>query len=70
MAEEAVEDFFNLDLPCPDFIKNCALLRNDYTVALQNLNATGCSECQKNALKMHFIRIITHNKDIPILTIK
>jgi hypothetical protein len=56
-----VDEFFNFELPCPSFIKDCEALRNDYRVALENLNATGCSECQKNALKAHFIRIITES---------
>jgi hypothetical protein len=56
-----IDEFFNLELSCPSFIKDCEVLRNDYRVALENLNSTGCSECQKNALKAHFIRIITEN---------
>ena len=54
-----VEDFFNFEHPCDNSIRDCNALRNDYRVALENLNSTGCSECQKNALKAHFIRIIT-----------
>jgi hypothetical protein len=65
----SVDDFFNLEVPCDCSIRDCVVLRNDYRVALENLNATGCSECQKNALKMHFIRIITE-KDIAVLPIK
>jgi len=55
----SVEEFFNLEIPCDCSIRDCEVLRNDYRIALENLNSTGCSECQKTALKAHFMCIIS-----------
>lgn len=46
------ESFFQLDEPCP--VPGCAELRVQYKTALDKLNSSGCSGCQKAALTRKF----------------
>ena len=54
-------DFFDLNLPCPESIKNCMDLRKQYIEALQSISApgVGCSKCALNRIKAKFIDIIS-----------
>lgn len=49
------DDFFNLEGPCPDTIKNCQELRNEYQFKVNRLTADGnCNGCQAMNLKAEF----------------
>jgi len=52
-----VEEFFNLELPCPSEVPMCEKIRDAYRKELKKLetNPSGCSQCQKNSLKGKFL---------------
>jgi len=52
-----IEEFFNLDLPCPGEVPMCEKVRAAYKEELDKLmsNPQGCSQCAKNGLKSRFM---------------
>jgi len=52
-----VEEFFNLEHPCPCEVPMCEKIRNAYRDELKKLesNPGGCSQCQKNGVKTRFL---------------
>ena len=55
-VDEIIQDFFNLDKPCPSQIPMCDKLREAYKTELDKLNnQPGCSQCAKNSIKSRFM---------------
>jgi len=52
-----IEEFFNLDLPCPSEVPMCEKVRAAYKEELDKLmsDPQGCSQCAKNGLKSRFM---------------
>lgn len=46
-----VQDFFDLEKPCPSEIIECEQIRQRYKSELDTISAQGCTQCQKNSLK-------------------
>lgn len=55
-----IEEFFNLDLPCPKEVPMCEKVRAAYKEELDKLmsNPQGCSQCAKNGLKSRFMESV------------
>ena len=55
-----IEEFFNLDIPCPSEVPMCAQVRAAYKEELDKLtsNPQGCSQCAKNGLKSRFMESV------------
>jgi hypothetical protein len=55
-----IEEFFNLDLPCPSEVPMCEKVRAAYKEELDKLmsNPQGCSQCAKNGLKSRFMESV------------
>ena len=55
-----IEEFFNLDLPCPKEVPMCEKVRAAYKEELDKLmsDPQGCSQCAKNGLKSRFMESV------------
>jgi hypothetical protein len=55
-----VEEFFNLERPCPSEIHLCEKVREAYKAELDKLNSNpgGCSQCAKNGLKSKYLESV------------
>lgn len=55
-----IEEFFNLDLPCPGEVPMCEKVRAAYKEELDKLmsDPQGCSQCAKNGLKSRFMESV------------
>ena len=50
------DDFFNFEKPCPETVKNCDELRDNYKNRLQQIESdTSCNGCKKLNLKAEFM---------------
>jgi hypothetical protein len=62
MTSDILEKFFDLDINCPEEIKNCAELRIEYKNKLNFLQKmNNCRDCDKTQLKQYFIDLIKYN---------
>ena len=58
MNNNYILDFFDTNKACPDYIKNCEQLRNEYIKELKD-NTTGqCSSCFARIVRDKYIDII------------
>jgi len=61
MTSNILEIFFDLSSPCPEEIKNCSSLRNEYLEKLNFLQKmNSCKSCNVSELKAYFIDRIRH----------
>jgi len=62
--QQSILDFFDLNKPCPEDIKDCIDLRKQYEQDVQSVsNGGGCSKCAINRIKSKFINIIISNNN-------
>lgn len=54
-VNEIIEEFFNLDKPCPSQIIECEQIRTKYKEDLDRLTKEGCSQCKKNGVKARYM---------------
>ena len=53
-----IQEFFNLDLPCPKEVPMCEKVREAYKAELDMPENQGCSECRKNNIKGKYLEAI------------
>jgi len=52
-----INEFFDLNKPCPDKIPNCQQLRDEYQKALDEKRASRCSACEELKIKTKYMEI-------------
>jgi hypothetical protein len=52
-----ISEFFELEKPCPNEIKDCEQWREQYKKDLAELNPRVCKPCALNSLKAKYINI-------------
>ena len=54
--EQKIQIFFDNNIPCPSYIKNCEGLREEFRKELEGLRQRpGCSSCMERGLRHRFI---------------
>jgi hypothetical protein len=63
--QNIIEQFFTLDKPCPDSIKDCEQVRDDYKKRLEILKSQpGCSSCKLRSLRNIITTQILSNNNL------
>lgn len=61
MQEKYIADFFDSSKECPNEIKNCLKLREEYVASFKKLTSSSCKSCDLIELKNYFIAKIRFN---------
>ena len=60
--EEIPQKFFDFTQPCPEEVKDCGIIREQYTAELDHLRSQGaCGGCAERGLRNKYIAIILNN---------
>lgn len=61
--ESDILNFFHLDSKCPESIKNCSKLRQEYIQRVETAKKfKNCNECNINHIKLYIINKIKFNE--------
>jgi hypothetical protein len=53
-----INEFFDLNQPCPDKIPNCQQLREQYQGELRVKRNTGCKSCDETKVRVKYMEIV------------
>jgi len=53
-----IDEFFDLDQPCPEKIPNCQQLREQYQGELKKLQETNCKSCDITKIKVKYMESV------------
>lgn len=53
-----IDEFFNLQGPCPDKIPNCQKLREQYQADLHQNQGTNCKNCDITKVQFKYMQIV------------